>query len=455
MKIPIGQTLQRGFSQIREHPQVWLTIVVALAIFASFAYTADRFIGIARNAQDRLVNVRVGALQDAFVPLANVFIDDPTTLQRYMHEIAVRNPTIVEFEVVKEIDRRWTIVDSLTASAVGNTLLGKDFFLSLATADPTNSFTVEEIQNGERFFHTSRAITNASGTVIAVALTKQTLSEADRSIAASIQTSVGILVVILLLLLFLFFHHARIIDYTALYRKLKEVDQLKDDFIGMASHELRTPLTVIRGYISELRDHKSEQSPEVARMLERIDRSAENLNMLVGDMLDVARIEQGRMQMHIAPIDPVAIVTDVCDALRPVAQKKGLTISCEIANGITISADPDKLRQIMTNLVGNAVKYSDKGEIAVRGVADHERCTVRVSDTGIGMTSEEQAKLFEKFQRAAGERVRSEVGTGLGLWITKQLVEVMGGHISVESIKGVGSHFIVAFPVVKSASKSA
>jgi signal transduction histidine kinase len=116
---------------------------------------------------------------------------------------------------------------------------------------------------------------------------------------------------------------------------------------------------------------------------------------------------------------------------------------------VTITVDKDRLTQIVTNLVNNAVKYSDKGEISVTGKKVYDQFVLTVSDSGIGMTAEEQIKLFTKFNRAGGERVRREVGTGLGLWITKQLIEAMSGKITVESIKGVGSHFVVSFPLAK------
>ncbi len=449
MNSSIIKTLRRGIMQVFEHPQLLLTIVVAVAIIGSFVYIADRFIGIARDAQDRLVNVRVGSIQDAFAPLAAAFIDDPNKLQGYMRDIVKSNPTISEFDIVRKTDSTWRVIHSLEQKQYGTTLLGQDFFLSLAVSDPANSFTTEEVRNGDRYFRTARAITDASSTVIAVALTTQSLSEADRAVAASIQASVLILVVILLLLLFLFFHHARIIDYTVLYRRLKEVDQLKDDFIGMASHELRTPLTVIRGYIAELKNKKVDPGIDTETIVDRIDRSAENLNMLVGDMLDVARIEQGRMPLDMKPLDPSDLVREICESLKMAAAKKNITILCEFAGPFKIMADENRLRQIVTNLISNAVKYSDKGVITVSMKPEHDRLSIRVSDQGIGMTAEDLAKLFGKFNRAAGDRVRQEIGTGLGLWITKQLVEAMSGKISVESIHGVGSHFIVTFPLAK------
>jgi signal transduction histidine kinase len=442
------KTLRRGVAQLLDHPQLWLTIVVAVSIVGAFVYTSNRFIDIAKSAQDRLVNVRIGSLQDAFAPLAGAFIGEPEKLREYMRVISAQNPTIVDFDIVVEDAGRWKIALSLDPSYDGTSLVGEDLFLSLAKADPANSFTVEEVMEGERFFKTARAIQNASSSVIGVAITRQTLSEADRSIAASIRSSMYVLFGILALLMVLFFHHARIVDYTALYRRLKEVDQLKDDLISMVSHEFRTPLTVIRGYISEMRSGKGTMPQN--EMLSRIERSAETLNMLVTDTLDVARIEQGRMQFRLADISPATVITEVCETLKPSAVSKGLSLTWNVDTGVQIHADPDRLRQVITNLVSNAIKYSDQGEILVQATKINQDCVMRVSDKGIGMTSEEQAQLFGKFSRATGERVRKEVGTGLGLWITKQLVEEMGGRISVESIKGVGSHFIVTFKLARS-----
>ncbi len=430
---------------MRDTPQLWLTIIVAVAIFLSFVFIAGRFTDIARDAQERLVNVRVGSLQDAFAPLAAIVIDDSPRLKSYMADIARQNPTIVEFLVVEK-EEDWIVKVSLDDSQVNNSVAGYDFLLSLSTADPSNSFTIEEAVSGERFFRTARAIQREDGSVIAVLLTRQTLSEADRQITESIQSSYLLLVVILLLLLILFFHHARIIDYTELYKRLKEIDQLKDDFVSMVSHELRTPITIIRGYVAELIEKSGQgQNDET---LKRIDQSAKTLNVLIADILDVARLEQGRLEFTITPTDPASIVSNVCEELTPQARTKNINISCIQQSGITIQIDGERLRQIIVNLVSNAIKYSDKGVITVKSGVESARYVLRVSDNGIGMSSEDQKKLFGKFYRVPGERVRKEVGTGLGLWITKKMVEGMRGTISVESIKGVGSHFIVSFPIV-------
>jgi signal transduction histidine kinase len=442
------RAVSRGARKLFANPQLWLTVFVAVCILLSFAYIAQRFSGIARDAQERLVNVRVGSLQDAFAPLSALLIENPDALEREMSAIAAQNPTIVEFIVARQEERGWIIVAGLNPAARGTNLVGYDFVLSLSTADPSHSFTVEESNAGERFFRTARAVTGEGGMPLGVILTRQTLSEADRQIAANIAQSYLVLFGILGLLLVLFFHHARIIDYTELYRRLKEVDQLKDDFVSMVSHELRSPLTIIRGYVEQLRE-KGASAQNAPELLKRIDEAAQAQNLLIGDILDVARIEQGRLTYEMKVFDTAPVVQSVCEGLTPAASAKGLSITCEIPDGARIEADENRIRQVITNFVSNAIKYSDKGSITVKGVRENDRLVIRVSDTGIGMSAEELKNLFGKFYRVPGERVRQEVGTGLGLWITKQLVEAMKGTVSVESIKGVGSHFIVSFPLAR------
>jgi signal transduction histidine kinase len=445
----IWKTVLGGLRQFTEHPQLWYTVVVAAAIVIAFLYISDRFISIAKNAQDELTNVRVGAIQDAFTPLAHQLYDQPEKLRAEMQTIRELNPTIVDFFVVEEAPRGWSIAVSADPEFESSDLIGQNFLLSLAKSDTRRSFTIQEVEGTERFFRTARAITDASSTVTGVAITRQRLSEADRQIERSIQTGMITLVLILLGLLVLFFRHARIVDYTVLYKKLKEVDQLKDDFISMASHELRTPLTAIRGYADLLRDPDKLVGEKRIEALERIDISAVALDRLIAEMLDVSRIEQGRMKLELKEIDPNAIVASVHDLLAPTAEKKGLKLVLDLGSGLTISVDEDRFRQVVLNLIGNAIKYTPKGTVTVKTYAQDASCVLRVSDTGLGMSADVREHLFEKFYRAPGKEVRAQTGTGLGLWITKEIIEKMGGTISVESIEGVGSHFLATFPIAK------
>lgn len=437
--------MRDGIRQFLDHPQLWLTIVVAIAICGSFVFVANQFFSIAKNAQDELVNVRVGSLLDAFAPLASEVSDRPDMLRTYMKRMQELNATIVQMDIAEQKDGGWIVQLSSDPQREGEKVYRQDLLLSLASSDPTNSFTVEQVQNGTRYFLTAKSIVDHSGSVRGIVLTKQSLSAADENIRTSLQSAVYVLVAILLAILLLFFKHARIIDYTVLYRKLREVDTLKDEFISMASHELRAPLTSIRGYVEMLRDGTL-PSDQAKLSLERVDASAKQLDALIVDMLDVSRIEQGRMSVKPVILDASAALADLAESWRRPAQEKGLALKLDIAPGLSIHADPDRFRQVVVNLLSNAVKYTKAGEVGLSAKAEDGAVAIVVSDTGIGMTEEDREHLFGKFYRAGGEDVRAQAGTGLGLWITKQLIELQGGKISVESIKNVGSRFIARFP---------
>ena len=452
---------KKGIQKVTNNPQLIYTIVVAVLITGSFIFMAERFIGIANDAQERLVNVRIGSLQDAFVSFAGDKIADAPYLNTKIASIVTANETIKSFKVVVKKDftdpnlgiipNSYVVIASNTPDEINKVDDQASFLYTLASSDPTNSMTVSLTDNGERLFKTARAIVDKSNNILGVVMTTQTLSLADIAIQSSITNSEVLLFVVVLLILLLFLRHSRIIDYMDLYKKLKGVDQLKDDFISMASHELRTPLTIIRGY-AEFAREAPELTPETKDYILKIDSSTKELDSLVADILDVSRIEQGRMSFKLEKINPSEIIDKVVTSLAITAKEKGLNVSFDkskIDEAQLINIDQDRLRQIMVNLAGNAVKYTLKGEVIVKQYQEKNRLYIMISDTGIGMTEEERVRLFEKFYRIRTTETENIRGTGLGLWITAQMIKEMNGNISVESIKGVGSHFIVSFPIVK------
>lgn len=448
--------LTKAFAKVRANPQLLYTILVALVIVGAFIFMAERFIGIATDAQDRLVNVRVGALQDAFVPFAAEHLDDSAYLNEKIRDLVAANPTIQDFRIVKRdeapsgAESPYIVIASGALTAVGTRDANAEFLYTLAAGDPSHSVTLATEAAGTRIFKTARAIENASSSVVAVAMTTQTLSEADRAIQRSIQGSLFLLVGVLIVIMLLFVRFSKVIDYMSLYKQLKGVDQLKDDFISMASHELRTPLTVIRGYADYIKGAK-ELSEETRAYVAKIDVSAKGLDDLVEDILNVSRMEQGRMTFSLAPVSPAPLIVEVAASFELPAKEKGLAIAVDTAQvplETHITVDKDRLRQVLVNLIGNAVKYTKQGSVTVREYLEKGRLVIRVSDTGLGMTAEEREHLFEKFYRVRNDDTKDIRGTGLGLWITAQIVRQMKGTISVESIKGVGSHFIISFPAV-------
>ena len=448
----IIESLRRGMGRIKDNPQLIYTLAVACVIFIAFVLITSRFSSIALDAQDRLVNVRIGSIQDTFSVLAADKIDDSNFLQQKIKALAFINQTIKTFEIIRLDSGTPIIVASLDPHEVGQKSndTSNSLLITLARSDPTRSFTAEDVVGGERAYKTVRFIEAASSTasssIQAIILTRESLSAADKSINDSIRTSILIFIGIIVLIMFLFFRHSRIIDYTVLYKKLKEVDNLKDDFISMASHELRTPLTLIRGYAESIREEGNDTTKKYSII---IDDAARQLDGLVADILDVSRIEQGRMSFTLQQLDLGEVIHKYVDRYEVSAKEKGLTLSLLADSGITIHADEARLGQVLVNLVGNAIKYTKQGSVRVTLTHDDLHAQLRISDTGVGISADEQKKLFQKFYRVKNKDTEGISGTGLGLWITAEILRKMGGMISVESIQGKGTDFIVTFALLK------
>ncbi len=445
----------KGIVFLREHPQLWLTAFVGITIVASFLFVAWRFALIAGDAQEQLINVRAGSILDAFTVFAPDVLESSDILRDRLISIKEQNPTIDSFTVYAEHGNdKWRVYVTDSGKGEGKVVDGHHVY-NLAKSDPDTAYTTETVNEGERYFVTARSIVNSAGAPIALAVTKQGMSEADRLISQNIKTSMYILFGVLFVIMILFLRHARIVDFAVLYKKQLEIDEMKDSFISMASHELKSPLSVIRGYVEFLKDGVEEKEQE-QEFLRRIDVSADELRQLVDDILDVSRIEMGRLRFSSDYVKSSEVLNEVADMFKVQAENKNLTIELDIEDGsaeTVVRLDRSRLKQVMINLTSNSVKYTLKGNIKIFQKIIGENMELSVRDSGVGMTSEEQKKLFSKFYRVEADETKGVSGTGLGLWITKYITEQMGGTISVESIKGEGSRFVVSFPVYEKEAK--
>jgi signal transduction histidine kinase len=233
----------------------------------------------------------------------------------------------------------------------------------------------------------------------------------------------------------------------------KEIERLKNGFIATVSHELRTPLNAIIGVtemlIEDARDLK--RGEEEIEPLERVLRAGRHLLALINDILDLSKIEAGKMELYLDSFPIAPLVEDVAKTIQPLAQKNGnqLVVNCSADTG-TMHADQTRVRQALLNLASNANKFTERGKVTIsaRRAAEDDGAwiTLAVTDTGIGMTPELMGRLFQEFVQADATTHIKYGGTGLGLVISRRFCQMMGGDITVESEVGRGSTFTIRLP---------
>jgi signal transduction histidine kinase len=234
-----------------------------------------------------------------------------------------------------------------------------------------------------------------------------------------------------------------------LYRELETASRHKSDFLANMSHELRTPLNAVLGYAELLADGIYGELPERPKgVVERIQNNGRHLLALINDVLDLAKIEAGQLTLTLEDYSLSDVVRGVVTATEPLAAAKGLKFTATIADGMpTAHGDSRRVSQVLLNLVGNAVKFTDSGEVEIKASAEGDRFVLSVRDTGPGIAEADQERIFGEFQQIDSTNTRKQGGTGLGLAISKRMVEMQGGMITVDSTLGRGSTFRVVLPV--------
>jgi signal transduction histidine kinase/DNA-binding response OmpR family regulator len=232
-------------------------------------------------------------------------------------------------------------------------------------------------------------------------------------------------------------------------RELEIASRHKSQFLANMSHELRTPLNAILGYTELILDNiYGDTSEKMHGVLERIESNGKHLLGLVNDVLDLSKIEAGQLTLSMADYSLKQVVHTVYSAVEPLALQKNLRFKVEVAPDLPAGhGDEHRLTQVLLNLVGNAIKFTDTGEVLIKAAAADDTFNVAVRDTGPGISAADQAKLFQEFQQADNSVTRKKGGTGLGLAISKRIIEMHGGKIWVESAPGQGSTFRFTLPV--------
>jgi signal transduction histidine kinase len=240
-------------------------------------------------------------------------------------------------------------------------------------------------------------------------------------------------------------------------RQLEVASQHKSQFLANMSHELRTPLNAIIGYTEMMADGLYGDVPEKAQgVLERVQSNGRHLLGLINDVLDLSKIEAGQLVLAIEEYSVTDMVATVMSATESLARTKSISLTSTVVPGLpTGHGDARRLTQVLLNLVGNAIKFTDQGGVEIGAVRVDDRFEISVTDTGPGIAPADQGKIFEEFQQVDNSSTRKKGGTGLGLSISRKIVELHGGRIAVASEVGKGSTFTISIPINAQSIKDA
>jgi len=229
----------------------------------------------------------------------------------------------------------------------------------------------------------------------------------------------------------------------------KRLEQMQLDFAAIVSHELRTPISSIKGYLDIVIREADNLSPEHRQFLERAYLSNERQAKTIEKLLALSDLERGNIEVHLEMVDVGGVISQIVAELKPEAQNKGLYLRFQFAKFAVppVRADEELLHNVIVNLIDNAIKYTSEGGVDVKLSSNPQEVVISVSDTGPGIPAEMLGRVFEKFVRGEHSLTETTQGSGLGLYLARRFVELMGGKISVQSKEGQGSTFSVSLPV--------
>ncbi|MBU4331990.1 HAMP domain-containing histidine kinase [Patescibacteria group bacterium] len=439
---------------------VILVIIIPIIIVVNTLFVINKY----STTIDTSLQRRALLLGRVFYASVKDNLDDIEFIQRQIDKVKQIDSSILDLKYLVPEQDQYKIAAASSKEEIGEE---NDFYLyHLAWQQPDKDGIVTDshqlsstsLKEGkafseeERFWLAAMPFSDYKNKKVGLLSMRVSSQIVDDLVVYNRNASIIILTLSVLFIILFLSTAVRLWDYALLYRKIKEVDKMKDEFISIASHELRTPLTAIRGYVEMMQTGTlGKVSAKSKKALTVISISADRLGDLVEDLLNVSRIEQGRLEMTIKPAQISQIINEIIEQLKVQAEEKGLYLKYEVAKDLPkVLTDTDKLKQILVNLIGNAVKYTKKGGVTVTSYVNKDGIMeIKVADTGIGMSPKEKERLFEKFYRVKGEQTKNIPGTGLGLWITKKLIELMKGKIYVESLEGVGTQTIFTLPIEK------
>ena len=435
-------TLGEGIAVMRKNGRLLFVACLLFLFPLIFLLLAEHFFSAAYSNVQTAERQQVGALHDLIATVVTTGTLDQAEFATFADKQLADSTDLNEIRLVERTGSALTIVWSADESKVGTTEEFTDIYDSAPANDQT--FIFEVFRDGSRVWQAVRTVTGPTGQQYYL-FSEHSLASIDKKMTDRKNDAYWGLGAVFIFLIGLSYWLYRQTEWAALYHKQTVKLEERDLFTNMIAHEFRTPLTAIKGYASLLEDSETLKVNE-RQHLEKITLSTDRLLALVNDFLEVARLQSGKLQLTKERTDLYQICSEVISALAPIAAKKAIILTvAETQTPVVLSSDPQRLYQVLQNLVSNAVKYTKSGCVELVIEETPLAISIRIKDTGMGISAEDQDKLFAPFARVGGVESSGIVGTGLGMWITKQYVELLGGSIAVESIKNVGTHVVLTF----------
>lgn len=426
-----------------------------LIIFIPIAIVANTLWVLQSNQKnmDAELQRKAALAESIFAGAVSDSLENEAALQTKISQIGNSNTEITDLTVLKPQSDGFLAVASSNDKNIGLIFKSAQNTIAWVQDQPIATLVSDTTKTpNERYWVVITPLKNIDDQKVALVDMKVSLADMDALNKKTLSYSLIFLVATVFFVLLLLVNHFRFFEYAVLFKRLKEVDKMKDDFISMASHELKTPMAAIKGYLGMIFEGVAGKVDAKAREhLEKVMANIKRLDVLVNGILDVSRLEQGRMQFDMQPVDITVIIKQIISELHISADEKKLSIKYQELPEPhpKIFADTDRLAQIFDNVIGNAIKYTFKGGLEISHKIEGNVIQTIVKDTGIGMSPEDRKRLFEQFYRIQNEKTMDIPGTGLGLWITREIIHRMNGEIYADSMENVGSQFTITFPVIK------
>ena len=425
-----------------------LIVFIPVAIIVSSFYSIQN----TRKQMDEELKSKATMAEAVFAASVADITSEATLLQAKIDQVVTADQEIAEISVFKSQSDGFFCVASSNEQSLNLTFQTPSYTTAWVEDQASATLVRDSNDSNQRYWVIINPIKGHDLQKQALAVFKISLAGSDLATKKAVTQSLIILAVTIFFVLLLLINHFRFYEYAVSFKSLKEIDRMKDDFISIASHEMKTPMAAIKGYLSMIDEGIAGSVDKKAKdHLDKVNANVRRLDTLVDELLDVSRLEQQRVTFDMQPLDMTVVVKNIIGELKVKADEKKLYLKIQElpTPHQLVFADQERVAQVLDNLIGNAIKYTEKGGVEVTYQIEDGQLYTNIRDTGIGIADADQKRLFEKFYRVQNKHTMDIPGTGLGLWITREMVRRMNGDIAVISQEGVGSQFIVNFSTIK------